>query len=260
MNRTSLIAMGIVGSSLTLMVGNYDPDLTMLTATVLLLAFGIVTPTQGKAPHPAVTSPVEGAYQHNRPPGPDKGPLVARLQHACRASHEWSARHPHPPTHSAQTPLPPPPDPPHRDSLPLLSPSAWAGFSNTGVITVAAMFVVARCIEVSGTIDWLTRKSLGLPKNRIIAQLRYQIPTVIVSIFTPNTPQVAAMIPVTMAWTTRIRMSPAQFMVSCAHFTTAATYITPQLDAHAPSPSLATLALATLAWARTHKVRPNFNV
>ena len=48
----------------------------------------------------------------------------------------------------------------------------------------------------------------------MIAQLRYQIPTVIVSIVTPNTPQVAAMIPVTMSWTTRIRMSPAQFMVS----------------------------------------------
>ena len=76
------------------------------------------------------------------------------------------------------------------------------------------MVVIAKCIEVSGTIEWVTRKSLGLPKNRIWAQLRYQIPTVIVSIVTPNTPQVAAMIPVTMSWTTRIRMSPAQFMVS----------------------------------------------
>ena len=48
MNKTSLIAVGIVSGSLTLMVGNYDPDLTMLLATVLLLAFGIVTPAQGE--------------------------------------------------------------------------------------------------------------------------------------------------------------------------------------------------------------------
>ena len=91
--------------------------------------------------------------------------------------------------------------------------TAWAGFSNTGVITVAAMLVIAKCIEVSGTVDSITRKSLGLPKNRIWAQLRFLSPTVIVSIFTPNTPLVAAMIPVAMSWTTRIRMSPAQFMV-----------------------------------------------
>jgi hypothetical protein len=30
-----------------LQVGDYDPDLTMLLATILLLAFEIVTPTQG---------------------------------------------------------------------------------------------------------------------------------------------------------------------------------------------------------------------
>jgi di/tricarboxylate transporter len=96
----------------------------------------------------------------------------------------------------------------------LLSAAAWAGFSNTGVITVAVMFIIAKCIEVSGTIDWVTRKSLGLPKNRIWAQFRYLTPTVIVSIFTPNTPLVAAMIPVTMSWTTRIKKSPAQFMVT----------------------------------------------
>ena len=90
---------------------------------------------------------------------------------------------------------------------------AWAGFSNTGVITVAAMFVIAKCIEVSGTIDWVTRKSLGQPKNRIWAQLRFLTPTAIASIFTPDTPLVAALIPVAMSWTTRIRMSPAQFMV-----------------------------------------------
>jgi di/tricarboxylate transporter len=75
------------------------------------------------------------------------------------------------------------------------------------------MFVIAKCIEVAGTIDWLTRKTLGQPKNRIIAQIRFQIPTIIISAVTPNTPQVAAMLPVLSAWCTRCGMSIAQFGV-----------------------------------------------
>ncbi len=47
LNKTSCVAIAIVGSSLTLMVGNYDPDLVMLFATFILLAFQIVTPAQG---------------------------------------------------------------------------------------------------------------------------------------------------------------------------------------------------------------------
>jgi hypothetical protein len=39
---------GIVVGSLTLMVCNYEPDLAMLFATVLLLTFDIVTPGQGQ--------------------------------------------------------------------------------------------------------------------------------------------------------------------------------------------------------------------
>lgn len=48
LNLKSLGAVGIVVGSLTLMVCNYEPDLAMLFATVLLLTFDIVTPGQGQ--------------------------------------------------------------------------------------------------------------------------------------------------------------------------------------------------------------------
>ena len=91
--------------------------------------------------------------------------------------------------------------------------SAWAGFSNSGVITVAAMFIVAKCIEVNGTIDYITRRLLGRPKNHFVAQLRFLVPVAVGSAFIANTPLVAAMIPVLASWTTRINMPVSQFMM-----------------------------------------------
>ena len=52
LNRQSCIAVAIVGGSLAVMVGDYDPDLTMLFATFLLMAFKVVTPAQGLASLP----------------------------------------------------------------------------------------------------------------------------------------------------------------------------------------------------------------
>jgi hypothetical protein len=103
----------------------------------------------------------------------------------------------------------PPPSPPP----PLYPYPAWAGFSNSGVITIAMLFVIAKCIEVSGTIDDITRFFLGHPKRMFIAQLRFQLPTAIISAFVANTPLVAAMMPVISSWTTRISMPVSQFMV-----------------------------------------------
>ena len=80
MNRTSLVAVGIVGGSLTLMVGNYDPDLTMLFATVLLLAFGIVTPAQGKRRLPPILRVV---LRRARLPQPEPDPEPAQVALCC---------------------------------------------------------------------------------------------------------------------------------------------------------------------------------
>ena len=79
------------------------------------------------------------------------------------------------------------------------------------------MFVVAKCIEVNGTIDFLTRKLLGRPTNHIIAQLRVLAPVALISAFIANTPLVAAMLPVLASWTTRINMPMSLFAIPLSY-------------------------------------------
>ena len=59
----------------------------------------------------------------------------------------------------------------------ILEPAqALAGFSNEGVISVAALFVVAEGIRETGALDWAARRVLGHPRNSTRAQLRMMAP------------------------------------------------------------------------------------
>ena len=75
-----------------------------------------------------------------------------------------------------------------------------AGFSNEGLLTVLAMFVVAAGINHTDALDWYIGKMLGRPKSVAIAQLRLMIPIPIVSEFLNNTPVVVVMIPIVQRW------------------------------------------------------------
>ena len=75
-----------------------------------------------------------------------------------------------------------------------------AGFSNEGLLTVLAVFVVAAGINHTGALDWYMGKMLGRPKSVAIAQLRLMIPIAIVSEFLNNTPVVVVMIPIVQRW------------------------------------------------------------
>src|SRR5690625_4264819 len=68
----------------------------------------------------------------------------------------------------------------------LTASEAFAGFSNPGVITVAAMFVVAAGIHGSGGVDLLVNSVLGRPKSERRAQLRISGPVALLSAFLNN--------------------------------------------------------------------------
>ncbi len=70
------------------------------------------------------------------------------------------------------------------------------GFSNEGLLSVMALFVVAQGISVTGALDWYMGKLLGTPTTEAGAQLRLMIPISIVSAFINNTPVVVVMIPI----------------------------------------------------------------
>jgi di/tricarboxylate transporter len=70
------------------------------------------------------------------------------------------------------------------------------GFSNTGVLTVAALFPVAAGMYATGAISLLSQRMIGLPRSLGAAQIRIFPPIALASAFLNNTPQVAMMIPV----------------------------------------------------------------
>lgn len=99
----------------------------------------------------------------------------------------------------------------------LTGAEAFAGFSNQGVITVAAMFVVAAGIHGSGGVDLLVKYVLGSPSSIRSAQLRISLPVAMLSAFLNNTPVVATMIPAVRAWSKRIDVAPSKLMIPLSY-------------------------------------------
>ncbi|WP_295799001.1 SLC13 family permease [uncultured Microbulbifer sp.] len=100
----------------------------------------------------------------------------------------------------------------------ILTPGeALSGFSNSGLITVAAMFVVAAGIHSSGGIDMLVKNVLGRPTTARSAMLRIFAPVVALSGYLNNTPVVATMIPALNSWAKRIDIAPSKLMIPLSY-------------------------------------------
>lgn len=99
----------------------------------------------------------------------------------------------------------------------LSADEALAGFANSGLITVAAMFVVAAGVNASGGIDLLVNKVLGRPTSVRAALGRIFAPIILLSGFLNNTPVVATMIPAVHAWSRKIRIPPSKLMIPLSY-------------------------------------------
>ena len=94
---------------------------------------------------------------------------------------------------------------------------ALAGFSNSGLITVVAMFVVAAGIHHSGGVDLVVNYLLRSPRTVRSAQARIMLPVALLSGFLNNTPVVATMIPAIHAWSRKIGISPSKLMIPLSY-------------------------------------------
>jgi len=94
---------------------------------------------------------------------------------------------------------------------------ALSGFSNSGLITVVAMFVVAAGIHHSGGVDLVVNHLLRSPRSVRSAQARIMLPVALLSGFLNNTPVVATMIPAVHAWSRKIRISPSKLMIPLSY-------------------------------------------
>nr|WP_067298334.1 SLC13 family permease [Marinobacterium profundum] len=100
----------------------------------------------------------------------------------------------------------------------ILSPAdALAGFGNSGLITVAAMFVVAAGMHASGAADLLIDRVLGNPASERGALARLFTPVVVLSAFLNNTPVVATLIPAVHSWSRRIGIAPSKLMIPLSY-------------------------------------------
>ena len=83
----------------------------------------------------------------------------------------------------------------------VLTPAeAFAGFSNSAVIVIGLMFVVAAAVEQTAALGFLDNLLRPRSKRPGPAVARLMLPNAILSAFTNNTPQVAMFIPRVQTW------------------------------------------------------------
>ncbi len=96
----------------------------------------------------------------------------------------------------------------------IVSPEeALKGMSNEGMITVAALFVVAAAIERTGALATLVDRVLGRPASLASAQFRTMVGPGVLSAFVNNTPVVALMVPAIRDWARKNRFPVSKLLM-----------------------------------------------
>lgn len=90
---------------------------------------------------------------------------------------------------------------------------ALAGLANEGVVTIAALFIVAAGLRETGAMELLTARVFGAPASERAAQHRIIWPTALLSGFFNNTPLVALLLPVTDDWARRYQVAISRLLM-----------------------------------------------
>ncbi len=93
---------------------------------------------------------------------------------------------------------------------------AAAGFGNTGLLTVGALFLVVAGLVQTGGMNLIAEPLLGRPKTVFSAQLRLLLPVTTMSAFLNNTPIVAMFMPVCDDIAKKSRISPSKLFMPMA--------------------------------------------
>ena len=94
---------------------------------------------------------------------------------------------------------------------------AFAGFANTGLMTIAALYIVAAGLRETGAIQCITRRLLGQPSSVRGAQFRMLLPTAALSAFLNNTTVVAMLIPAIQEWCQRLKIPPSKLLLPLSY-------------------------------------------
>jgi di/tricarboxylate transporter len=105
-------------------------------------------------------------------------------------------------------------------ALGVISPKeALAGFANGGMLTVAALFVVAAGMRDTGILDFIGHRILGPARSLTQAFFRLAGLVIPLSAFLNNTPIVAMLMPVVIDWCRRNSISPSKLLIPLSFLT-----------------------------------------
>ncbi len=90
---------------------------------------------------------------------------------------------------------------------------AFSGFSNSGMLIVAALFVVAAGLRETGVMDYIGERFLGRVETEGMALLLMAIVLIPSAMVLNNTPKVALLVPVLIAWCRKRRISPSRLLM-----------------------------------------------
>lgn len=100
----------------------------------------------------------------------------------------------------------------------IVSPEqALVGFSNQGMLTVAALYVVAAGLKETGAIQVVINRIIGRSKTIRRAQLRIMAPVMVISAFLNNTPVVASFIPAIEDWARKNRIPASKLLIPLSY-------------------------------------------
>lgn len=101
----------------------------------------------------------------------------------------------------------------------LTSTQAVSGFANEGMLSVAALYVVAAGLQQTGAVRWVAGGMLRPAASPRAALLRMCPPIALLSAFLNNTPIVAFMIPVVQDWAKRSRIPASKLLIPLSYAT-----------------------------------------
>jgi di/tricarboxylate transporter len=94
---------------------------------------------------------------------------------------------------------------------------AFAGFSNSGMLTVAMLFVIAAGLRETGVLDYLGQHVLGHARTERGVLARLSAVVLPLSAFLNNTPVVAMFMPVVLDWSRRHQISPSKLLIPLSY-------------------------------------------
>ena len=94
---------------------------------------------------------------------------------------------------------------------------ALQGFASSGVMTIAALYIVVAGLRETGAMAWISRLVLGRPRSLTVAQSKLMLVTGVLSSVVNNTPVVALFIPVAQEWSSRFGYSISKLLLPMNH-------------------------------------------